>query len=383
MKVILLIFSSLLFSFLLSSCSESNLNSDMIKLSVPSLDKNGEYSFSVVEVPRPQSMKSMKSDFVQFSAGPPQLFANLNTNGIDVVLNQPEFSFIERNNVYYPSGDIYSLEAASLYYLTYKTKTHLEKIGFNLKDFWPRKIALNTFGKNNASYYTKSDTLYAIRTNTANKIAMAFNENVYLHEFFHAIFFNTLYQSYKEKFKTKTQLEFFESEYFSRYLRFTSLNEGLADLFSYSVSGLPSIFKHFNEGGEAYRNFHRKKFQKRPRFFLVSRADKYRNGEFFSQRFLELSLNLKNYEIDVKKINSSEREKVLKNLLKFTKTSVSERFLGLTRTLNEKELESLIESEFKITNSDKSELKKKNIDTEKPIKKAMDFTNSKKGKTIE
>lgn len=329
MKLLLSLSKLLLASVLLSSCSGSEPSGKTIKFNIPVLQDAGFYALQTVEVPTPKSMASLESDFVNFSMGIPRARYN-GEGGIDVTKKPLSFKFIKKGDVYYPTGDMYSLEAATSYYLMYKAKQRLDKLDYDFSSFWPQTVALNDPGADGANYFFPTKSLNVTRVNTGGKIAGAMNANVFYHELFHGMFYQILFDQFRKENPDKQSMyDFLEDYEISNSLKKTwSIGEGLADVFAITMSKNPSIFAHFSYGGDKipYRNYDKSEITNLPFSKIYKKygtTSKYhRNGEYFAIQFLRMALDQGKGKYTYSSLESADTIQVQNILIDFVKTKM-------------------------------------------------------------
>ena len=180
-----------------------------------------------------------------------------------------------------------------------------------------------------------------------------------------------IYDELAKEDVVRSKYDFSQTATREKMRKLQSLNEGLADLFSFALTGKASLFEHFSSDGEStrVRNFKKRRFFKLPKKAIAKRGGLYLNGEYFSQTFLAKSLKLKNYDDDFDRISAKDRMHLLKDILEFVRVDVFEQlreksFYGHTESDTEKLLKKYLDQKAKAKRPEQSLYRTMQADSE-------------------
>ena len=214
------------------SCSKPEPDSAMIKMQVPVLHEDGEYKLTVVEVPRPKSMETLESDFVNFKyyVGSDDIKYNRRDGKFRIDGESPNFEFVKKGDVYIPAGQIESLEAATMYYLMYSLKQKMSALNWNFDNYWPRRIVLHSVPSKNNAFYSAGGDYFGMVVYEEKYIPATINADVWYHEAFHSIYYHAYANQLNQNSNTYNPLT-----------KMLFANDGLA------IAKMDSV-KTYNEG---------------------------------------------------------------------------------------------------------------------------------------
>lgn len=315
------------------SCTKPEPDSEMIKMQVPVLHEDGEYRFTVVEVPRPESMETLESDFVTFKyyVGRDDIKYSYNKGVPYIDGESPNFEFVKKGDVYIPAGQIESLEAATMYYLMYSLKQKMEELEWNFEDYWPRRIVLHSVPSKNNAFYSAYGDYFGMVVYEENYIPATINADVWYHEAFHSIFYHAYAKKVASTSDDYTPLTNFLVKNSNSYLKkmdsVKTYNEGMSDLFAFMLTGSSEIMNHFARGHSSYRNFSEK-----PKNFSPFSDENYEEsehfyimGSYFAKSFLSIQMEKRGLDYsEVARLPEETRNDILKELMDFLTKDVFE-----------------------------------------------------------
>lgn len=308
------------------SCSKPEPDSAKIKMQVPVLHEDGEYKLTVVEVPRPKSMETLESDFVNFKyyVGSGDIKYNRRDGKFRIDGESPNFEFVKKGDVYIPAGQIESLEAATMYYLMYSLKQKMSALNWNFDNYWPRRIVLHSVPSKNNAFYSAGGDYFGMVVYEEKYIPATINADVWYHEAFHSIYYHAYANQLNQNSNTYNPLTkmLFANDglAIAKMDSVKTYNEGFSDLFAFLMTGSTEIMNHFARGHSSYRNFSEKPKSYAPfsDTNYVSEDHFYIMGSYFAKSFLAIQMEKYGLEFsEVSQLSEDIRNEILKEALRF------------------------------------------------------------------
>lgn len=303
-------------------------------MEIPLPDPDGKYRMQVVEVPAPKDWETLSSDFVEFSFAidastevPVEANGNFKTVG-----RKPKFRFAKRGDVYIPTGDLSTVEAATAYYHLSKMYKLVQSLNLEIAQFWPRRVYFaREIGSDNAFFAFYGDAIVSLAYSHEGVTPFA-NAEVFSHEFFHALSNHLWAQQWTQNrdsnaivtmMKKIRSLRMNSSDPESLVLPITAVSafgEGMADVFSFLVTGQSSVVANFIN----YRAEDRKLRGIIPYFLNFDPEDydpdehQYKLGTYYANGFLAIELKARNLEMtDIPNLSEEDRLSLIKTLIEF------------------------------------------------------------------
>ncbi|MEC9281880.1 MAG: hypothetical protein VX642_04160 [Bdellovibrionota bacterium] len=374
------------------SCSKPEPDSEMIKMQVPVLQDDGEYKLTVVEVPRPKSMETLESDFVNFkyyvSSNDIKYSAYDGKFLIDG--ESPNFEFVKKGDVYIPAGQIESLEAATMYYLMYTLKEKMDDLNWTFENYWPRRIVLHSVPSKNNAFYSSAGDFFGMVVYEDQYIPATMNADVWYHEAFHSIYYHAYANKlFKEKngYNPLTKMFFSEgNKAMARMGAVRTYNEGFSDLFAFLMTGSSEIMNHFARGHSSYRNFSEKpksyapfsdtNYVKDDHFYVM--------GSYFAKSFLAIQMEKLGLEYSEHgRLSKEVRDSILQEALRFITNEVFTDIYMADNSTVEASISVLNKYRMKVLGKETEEVYFYSVDPEamknaKPDEILEEFTDPKK-----